>query len=256
MATTPPTPGKPLAEAAAAAITADPVTAELLRKHAAGQPLTPQESGKVGSIKAKLNKMFGKGNPVPGPAAPGPGQPAAVASVAPGQTSDGGLAVPAVDSDIVKRTTAAVLGSCDQVAQRYIAREARKVAADDRTTNRFIAAAALPGPTKDMMVETSPDVLAALGLDPKTYPLTVFVGSLGLWASNLWLCVDELKSMHAERGKQTAAAVAATPAPQAAPVVNTPFSTPTPATLPAPARPPNAPPEVMGKGAHQIAPKK
>jgi hypothetical protein len=170
-----------------------------------------------------------------------------VGAVSSSQTPDGSLEHPPVDTDLVKRTTAAVLGSADQVAQRYMAREARKVAADDRTTNRLIAAAALPPPTKDLMVETSPDFLAALGVDPRSFPITVFLGGLGLWASNLWLCVDELKAKHADKNKPATTAAPASTAAKPESVASAPFSTPTPATLPAPAQPANAPPDVQGK---------
>ena len=46
-----------------------------------------------------------------------------------------------------------------------------------------------------MMVETSPDMAAALGIDPKSYPIATFLGGLGLWATNLWLCLEELRAM-------------------------------------------------------------
>jgi hypothetical protein len=54
------------------------------------------------------------------------------------------------------------------------------------------------------MVESSPQVLEALGMDPRTYPLSVCAGCLGLWAANLWLCVDELRTLQKERAQKPA----------------------------------------------------
>lgn len=49
------------------------------------------------------------------------------------------------------------------------------------------------------MIELSPDVAASLGLNPKHYPVAVFVGCLGLWGTDLWLAVQELKAMQTKR---------------------------------------------------------
>jgi len=45
------------------------------------------------------------------------------------------------------------------------------------------------------MVDLSPDVFTSLGLDPRHYPVAVFVGVLGLWSTDLWLVVQDLKAM-------------------------------------------------------------
>jgi len=42
------------------------------------------------------------------------------------------------------------------------------------------------------MVDLSPEVLASMGIDPRKYAIAIFLGTLGLWGSNLWLVVDEL----------------------------------------------------------------
>jgi hypothetical protein len=69
------------------------------------------------------------------------------------------------------------------------------------------------------MIGTSPDVLAAMGMDPGSYPVTAFMGALGLWATNLWLCVDELKQVAEKRAKdEKAAAAVPPPAAPAGPV--------------------------------------
>ena len=191
----------PVAQAAASAVAPDPITADLLAKHSAGQKLTPSEYGKLGAFKAKLKAVFGGkgGPPGPGtqPAQPtaGLGHPPGVGPLAPGETSPDGLPAVPPDPRVVQRTTDAIIKAVDGIARRKIVTEARKAGADDKTANRFDSAAGVPVAAKDMMVETSPDVVAALGLDPKNYPIATFVGGLGLWATNLWLCVDELRAL-------------------------------------------------------------
>jgi hypothetical protein len=154
----------------------------------------------------------------------------------------------------VQRTTAALLKSGDNIARRYVAREARKAGADDKTLGRFDNAAALPAATQELMVETSPDVLAAMGMDPRNYPMVVFFGALGLWGTNLWLCVDDLKRMQEEKKKAEPAAAAPAPAPAqpAQPALSIQIGrgpdqvTARGPSLPDPARPAGAPPIVTG----------
>ena len=181
-------------------LTPDPVTADLLAKHSAGEKLTQSEYGKLGAFKSRLGRLFGG---TPGAAAKPPAKPAGNAlgldPLASAETSGDGLGAVAPDPRLVQRTTAALLKSPDNIARRYVARHARRAGADDKTLARFDSAAALPPATQELMVETSPDVLAALGMDPSNYPLTVFCGALGLWGTNIWLCVDELKKMQEER---------------------------------------------------------
>jgi hypothetical protein len=196
---------KSVAESAAAAISPDPLTAELLAKRSAGEKLSPSEYGKLGAFASKVKTIFaGKADRNAQSNQPGAvnGNTAGLAASPPAQAPDNGLPVVHADPRLVQRTTAAVLTSADTIAQRYVSREARKAGADDKTVNRFVAAAALPAPTKDLMVETSPEVLAALGVDPRHYPIAVFLGGLGLWGTNLWLCVDELKALQKAKPKE------------------------------------------------------
>jgi len=232
-----------VAQAAASAVSPDPVTADLLAKHSAGQKLTPAEYGKLGAFKARLKAVFGgKGSPAgaaAGPAQPGAGSgnPPRVAAVAPGQASPDGLPAVPADPRVVQRTTESILKALDGIARRKIVTEARKAGADDRTAARFDSAAGIPVAARDMMVETSPEVVAALGLDPKSYPIATFLGGLGLWTTNLWLCVDELRALRPAQPK---------PEPQPAPAKPFPGPVVIPAgpALPVPARPPGMPPEV------------
>ena len=243
--------------AAAASVTPDDLTAKILAKHAAGQPLTPQESGKLGWWRSQLNRLTRKPG-APG-AAPGQAQPGAaggnavsLAAMVSGEAPADRLAPVPCDPRLVQRTTAALLKSGDNIARRYVAREARKAGADDKALGRFDSAAALPAATQELMVETSPDVLAAMGMDPRNYPMVVFFGALGLWGTNLWLCVDDLKRMQEEKKKAETATAAAAPAPAPAqPLLSVSIGRDqvTPArgpSLPDPPRPAGAPPIVTG----------
>ena len=50
-----------------------------------------------------------------------------------------------------------------------------------------------------MIVDLSPEVFAAIGVNPKHYPLVVVAGVLGLWATDVWLAIDELKTLAAKQ---------------------------------------------------------
>lgn len=232
------------AQAAATAVSPDPQTASLLERHSAGQKLTPQEYGKLGAFASKIGSLFrnktGKAGVAPGQAQPGlaAGNASDLAALSPGASQPDSLGNPPVNTDLVKRTTAAVLKSADGIAKRYIGREARKAGADDRSASRFESAASLPTASQELIVDCSPDLLQSLGVDPKNYPLTVCIGSLGLWATNIWLCVDELRAMQKEKAKETPPA----PAPGAASQQSAQHSTLNPALLPIPATPKGAPP--------------
>jgi hypothetical protein len=227
MAEAPANDSQAVREAAAGAVAPDPLTANLLAKHSAGEKLSPAEYGKLGAFKAKLKSLVtGKPAPAPG-GGPGPAQPAAsvgppapVGSLAPAETADGSLAPVPADPRLVQRTTEAVLKTCDGIARRYVTREARAAGADERTVARFDSAAGLPGPAKEMMVETSPDVAALMGLSPETLPVATFLGGLGLWATNLWLAVDELRRLQGIRKAQERPKVPPKPEELAKPAPN------------------------------------
>ena len=204
--------GSTVAGAAASAVAPDPITAELLAKHAAGEKLTSQGYGKLGAWAAKAKTVFRGKAPAPGAGSgsaqppPGNGKPASLAPLAPGQAPADGLPAVPPDPRVVQRTTESIIKAVDGIARRKVVNEARKAGADDRTANRFDSAAGVPVAARDMMVETSPDVAAALGIDPKSYPIATFLGGLGLWATNLWLCLDELRAMRPPAPKPEPAA--------------------------------------------------
>jgi hypothetical protein len=196
-----PTTGPDSAEvgaAAAAAVAPDAVTAELLAKHAAGEKLTQPQYGKLGAWKSKLGSLFGrKGNGSPGPAQPASssGHPAPVAALAPAEASDSGLAAVPIDAALARRCTAIVLARCDSVAVRYVGTAAWKAGVEGEALERLVRGAALSKDDKALMVEISPDVFESLGINPRNFPVALFLGTLGVWATDLWLVVEEIKGL-------------------------------------------------------------
>jgi hypothetical protein len=196
-----PTTGPDSAEvgaAAAAAVAPDAVTAELLAKHAAGEKLTQPQYGKLGAWKSKLGSLFGrKSNGDPGPAQPGPspGHASPLAPLASAEASDSGLAAVPIDAALARRCTAIVLARCDSVAVRYVGTAAVKAGITGETLVRLERGAALSKDDKALMVDISPDVFASLGINPRNFPVALFLGTLGAWATDLWLVVEEIKAL-------------------------------------------------------------
>lgn len=222
MADAPQSNSNPVRTAAAAVVVPDdPETRALVEKHSAGQPLTQREYGKIGAFAAKL-KGWASGKPgaAPGPTQPGPSPRLApgVATVATAQTQGTGLAGVEVDSGIAKRTTATVLNRCEAIAVRYATNAARQAEANESTIARLDSAVRIQKDDRDLIVDLSPDALRELGLDPRKYAIGIVLGTLGLWATNVWLVAQEFKSAHAEKmallQKQASQpAAAAAPAP-------------------------------------------
>ena len=183
--------------AASAAVAPDAVTAALLAKHSAGEKLTPTEYGKLGAFKKWLKNFGRKEGPGPGPAQPGPapGHAPGVAPVAPAQASDGGLPPVPIDAGLVQRTTGAILTRLESIARRYVGNAAREAGATGEILARCDRAAALPKDDRALMVDLSPEVFTSLGIDPRHYPVAVFFGVLGLWSTDLWLVVQDLRAM-------------------------------------------------------------
>lgn len=191
------------AEAAARAVTDDPVTAELLKRHAAKEKLTPSEYGKIGAFAKAKQFIFGKPGAPGGSSQPGasPGNAPPVASLEQTQTPGAGLAPVEIDAGLCQRTVAAILNRTDAFAVQWIEREARAAAKGidpvkaDPLIDRFRSAAALPVADKKLLIEISPDVFQELGWDPRKFALWTAVGVLGLHTVNLWQTVQELRDM-------------------------------------------------------------
>ena len=253
---TPPTNSPGPGAAAAAAVAPDAITAEILRKHAANEPLTPQESGKLGWWKKQLNRITG-GPAEPAGAAPPPGKPAGMAPVAPGEAPADSLAPVLFERALCERTASALLSRADAFTVQWIEREAKSAAAGldpadrDKIVNRFRTAAALPAPDKKLLIEISPEVFQELGWDPKKFALYTAIGVLGLHTVNIWQAVGELREMRRENHKKTVDVESEVkPAPASAAPVTPGVMPPTftdarsSQSIPVPARPKGAPPEV------------
>ncbi len=95
-----------------------------------------------------------------------------------------------------------MLKTLDGIAQRWIAGEGIKIGASPDNVKRLVEAAALPHGPRDLMVQTSPEVLASMGVDARNYPVAAFCTGLGTWAASLGLVVASLRSLGNQRAKQ------------------------------------------------------
>jgi hypothetical protein len=212
-------PGKDSAEfraAAAASVAPDPQTAELLAKHSAGEKLTPQQYGKVGAFAAQLKRLnpFGKVGAAGGPVQPGaaPGNPAAVAAIPPGQTSPDGLELVPVDASIARRTASAIINRIDPLCVNWLTREAKAAGATDKTLDRFRTAAGFSVDDKKLLTDLAPDICSELGINPRKFALWTALGVVGMHGVNLWLCVDELRTIRKEQATKDTPAATSEPA--------------------------------------------
>ena len=96
---------------------------------------------------------------------------------------------------MVQRTTAAILKTLDTLAQRWMCHEAIQAGADSTVSMELAGAVALqPGP-RDMMVETSPEVLAALGVDANSYPVAAFAAGMATWGAGLFIGIMRVREL-------------------------------------------------------------
>jgi len=190
----------------------DAATAALLVKHAAykegaGPIPTASEFGKLG---AWIKRKFTTKTDAP-PAGHVPQE-----NGGPAETTDADLDAGPIDAGFVQRTTSAVLSRLESIARQYVVSAAKKAGAEGATLARFDRAATIPRDDRALMVEVSPDVAASLGMNPRNYPVAVFLGCLGLWGTDLFLAVQELKAMELERQPKPAVP---TPTPALTPAV-------------------------------------
>ena len=202
MEPTPPPNPDALRSAQGAAASPDPVTADLLAKHSAGDRLTAQEYGKLGAFKKKVANFFGaKGGATPGSPQLGlaPGDAARMGAVATPEASADRLAVVPVDSGVARRVAGAVLTRSEAITVRWIERHAAKAGATGAALDRFRDAARFTVDDRALIVDLTPDVFAELGIDARKSPLITVGAVLGLHVTNLWLAVDELKELAKQR---------------------------------------------------------
>ena len=196
-------------QAAAAAVVGDPVTAEILRKHQAGQKLTPREGGLLGVLKKKLKGAGARpANPFAPAPAPGSAAPAATPP-APGE----GVPPTPPDPDLVRRTTASIIDSINEIGARKLVSAAKAVKANPETVGRMARAQVYGENRRTLIVNTSPEAAAAMGItDGKYFALAVFWGNVGLGALDFWQAIDELKQIEDRAAKRDASSVT-TPGP-------------------------------------------
>ena len=190
--------------AAAAAVSPDPVTADILRRHAAGQKLTPSEGGKLGAFKRKLKSALGVG--APERVEPNPFSASAVripvASVASAETSLGGLPPVPVDAGFARRTALVTLNKFDAVTSAWITREARSANITGNTLADLTSKASLAGDDKNLIADLAPDICAELGVDPRKSPLIVAGAVLAAHGASLLMAVMEIREMKEKDAKR------------------------------------------------------
>jgi hypothetical protein len=201
MATEAPTSSGPTpAAAAAAAVSPDPLTAQLLEKHAAGEKLSPGEYGKLSWVGRKFGGFFGKSGAAPGSPQPRPpGNAASLAAVAPAQASAVSLAPVEIDDDLCRRVFSALLDHGDDFAVNFIERQAKLADATGESLDRFRAAARLSSNDKKLLINLAPDICRDLGIDPRRIAVYVAIGVLGFHGVNLWQCTAELKDLQKQK---------------------------------------------------------
>lgn len=184
-------------------VSADFETEELLRRHAAGEKLTPQQYGKVGNYRAKLNRAAGKAPGRP-PASRNTGEAPTDQPSAPDAASEAeppipgpveALACPDAASDSVRRCFAAMLQACDEITQNVVRSAATSKGLPEKACNRISSAAGLPPALRNAMAETSPDLCAALNIKAEKMPLAVWAGGVSAWAVCLTRAIMEIKSL-------------------------------------------------------------
>ena len=181
---------------AAAAVAPDPITAEILRKHALHETLTPSERGKLGVHRARLAGKLGRppgsgGGPGSRNAPPSAGlRPLAPGLAAPSTVE--ALPRPPVDPALVRDFFASVLGLVDSVAQTWIETKAKGVNIDGPGQKAWREAVALKEVPRRLMVDNSPAVVELLGVDAAHLPVAAFCSGLLAYVGCIWTAVSEL----------------------------------------------------------------
>ncbi len=190
--------------AAARSVTPDAVTADILRRHAAGQKLTPSEGGKLGAFKRKLKSALGVGSPER--PEPNPFSASAVripvAHVAPPEASHGGLPLVPVDAGFARRTAIVTLNKLDGVAAAWITREARAANITGNDLSNLTSKASLANDDKQLIGDLAPDICAELGIDPRKSPLIVAGAVLAAHGASLFMAVMEIREMKEKDAKR------------------------------------------------------
>lgn len=194
-----PTPSQPspgqIAAAAAAAVCNDPVVADLLRRKAGGEKLSPQENGKLGAWKSRQGRAPASAA-IPEQAPPSAGG-VAPASGAPPEAEVGAVVYSPADADLVRGTVKAMLGKINAVGQRHLLAAAKAAGADAASLARFSSAEVVSAEDAQVLSETALLVASGIGVDPKNVPMAAFFGTLAACGLNFYQAIAELKELQA-----------------------------------------------------------
>jgi hypothetical protein len=179
-------PGAPIS-----AITNDELVSALLAKRGRGEKLSAAEHGKLGAWSAKTGSKL-PGRPPKPPLVPAALPPGPAAGLPQGPA--GPLGDPASDS-IVKDTTAAILATVDSLAVGYIESAARDAGADQARAEKLAGSCKLQDEAKRLMVDTSPAVAAAFGVDVRHYPIGAFAAGACMYVGGIGMVIKELRDM-------------------------------------------------------------
>ena len=178
-------------------ITADKLVEDLLAKRARGDKLTPAEHGKLGAWSAKSGKKL-PGRPKVVPSDSMANVPSAGPTMGIAASEHEIARLEAGDPSFIRDTTAAVLGAMESVGVGVLDSEARKAGADAATAKKISGRGYIPEASKRLMIESSPSVLASMGVNPAHYPAAAFAAGLATYLGAIGLAVKELRDMRRE----------------------------------------------------------
>lgn len=170
--------------------------AELLRRKASGEKLTPREYGKLGGY------YRGRKPAAVAPSMPGPSRAELLAASGAVDRPEAAIDLPApppVDPELVRRTTEAILKAVDGVACRWIESEALKAGADQKSADLITDQARLQDGQRAIMVETSPVLIDSLGVNSANYPIAAFFVGLVTWLLGVFGAIVGLRKIQKEQ---------------------------------------------------------
>lgn len=91
-----------------------------------------------------------------------------------------------------------MVAAVDSIRQSLVGSAVEKLGADTATVNKFAARAAMQPPVKTVLVETSPDMLASLGIGGQYVPVVAFCSALAADLGGFALLLAELKRLKSE----------------------------------------------------------
>jgi len=187
------------ARAAAEAVAPDALTAAILEKQARNEPLTPQESGKLGAFRAMLKRASqavgwkpGAAVSAPGPIA-GPAGNAPLGQMAPCDAPGDRMALVPIDPDLGARTTNAILTKGNSAAVRWVHKSANACGVTGKELTDLLSASNLSKDDRALIADLAPAILEKCRVDPFWFAIGTIGGVLGLHAVNLYQAVEAIR---------------------------------------------------------------